>query len=237
MNYNGYEKYFENRNVTPGIYENYRLPKYIRKVLPADKSSNILDIGCGFGQMLLELEKAGFENLKGVDIGDEAVTYCGDKGLDVIKINCLRDFCRNHDGNKFDFIIAGHLLEHLEKSGIIETLRLIKDRLLQPGGEMLIMVPNAQSNTGCYWAYEDFTHNMLFTTGSIYFVLKSAGFKTVEFLDPDGLEDANPLVKFIKKILLEIYKGKVNFWNRVTGSSFHIQSPQIFTYELKVLAR
>ncbi len=130
-----------------------------------------------------------------------------------------------------------HVLEHLEKSTIIRTLQSIKQYLLKPEASLVVMVPNAQSNIGCYWAYEDFTHNTIFTAGSLCFVLKSAGFESIEFLDPDGLEASGPIVKWLKRFLLFAYKANSNFWNRVTSSSFHRPSPQIFTYELKALAK
>lgn len=43
------------------------------------------------------------------------------------------------------------------------------------------MMPNAQSNTDCYWAYEDFTHYTLFIAGSLLYVLREAGFTNIEF--------------------------------------------------------
>ena len=129
-----------------------------------------------------------------------------------------------------------HVLEHLEKESIIEILSKIKEHLLDKDGKLLITVPNAQSNTGCYWAYEDFTHNTLFTAGSIDFVLKSAGFSNISFLDIDGTAGYPLYKKNIKKLFLWLYKKKINFWNRITSSSFHKPSIQIYTYELKVLA-
>ena len=45
------------------------------------------------------------------------------------------------------------------------------------------MVPNAQAITGAYWRYEDFTHEQLFTTGSLYYVLLDNGFDEIKFLD------------------------------------------------------
>lgn len=87
------------------------------------------------------------------------------------------------------------------------------------------------------WAYEDFTHNTIFTAGSLCFVLKSAGFESIEFLDPDGLESSRPIVKWLRKFFMFVHKANIIFWNRVTNSSFHCPSPQIFTYELKALAK
>lgn len=109
---------------------------------------------------------------------------------------------------------------------------------MKPGGGLIVMVPNAQSNTGCYWAYEDFTHHTMFTSGSLYYVLRSAGFSDVEFLDVDAIGEVSGFFKkLIKKALLNIYRANYVFWNRVTSSSIHKPSPMIFGYEIKALAR
>lgn len=116
-------------------------------------------------------------------------------------------------------------------------LQYFKNSILNKNGQIYISVPNAQSNTGCYWAYEDFTHETLYTSGSLFYVLKMAGFNQIEFLDIDGLENTKGIKKAIKKVLLEIYKQNIKFWNKITSSSFHQPSPQCFCYEIKVLAK
>jgi hypothetical protein len=68
-------------------------------------------------------------------------------------------------------------------------------------------------------------------------VLKRAGFEHVEFIDPLGMAHSHAVMKMIKRLLIPLYKAKIAFWNRITNSSFHRPSPQIFTYELKALAR
>lgn len=234
-----YAHYFKNRSLTPDTYRDYRIPSHIEAVLPADKSANILDIGCGFGQILSALQKMNYVNAAGIDISDEAVAFCLKNNLKVIKIDNIINFClsRTQGSDKYDFIIMSHVLEHLQKEDIIETLRLIKMLLMNPGASLLIMVPNAQSNTGCYWAYEDFTHQTLFTAGSLSFVLKSAAYESIEFLDPDGTSVSRPMIKLAKKALLFVYKLNISFWNLVTNSAYHQPSPKIFTYELKALAK
>lgn len=229
------DAYFRHRQISETTYEQYRLPVYLRSCLP-DKNTRILDIGCGFGQMLSALQREGFTHLSGIDILPEAVTHCREKNLNVQLITDLAEFASAQSPG-YDVIVMSHVLEHLPKEAIISTLRLIRMNLLQPGGGLLVMVPNAQSNTGCYWAYEDFTHTTIFTAGSIYYVLKSAGFREVEFVDPLGTAGCRPLAGAVKRVLISLYRAKTSFWNKVTGSSFHRPSPQIFTYELKVLAR
>ncbi len=100
----------------------------------------------------------------------------------------------------------------------------------------MVAVPNAQANTGAYWAYEDWTHTTIFTTGSLYYVLKAAGFNNIEFLDIDCSMGSPLIKKIIRKALLKLYKLNLSFWNKVTCSSFHKTSPQVFSYEIKAKA-
>jgi 2-polyprenyl-3-methyl-5-hydroxy-6-metoxy-1,4-benzoquinol methylase len=229
-----YFSYFKYRNINPEFYSGYKLPKYLIKVLPANKNSNILDIGCGFGMSLSSLKILGYKRLKGIDSSDEAIKFCIEKELNVEKTDIM-DYCL-YSKEKYDFIIMSHVLEHIKKTEIIETLETIRSNLLNDNGYLCIMVPNAQSNTGSYWAYEDFTHQTLFTTGSIIYVLKAAGFNFIKFIDPKGIEDSSFIIKILKVTFLQLYKLIKYFWNKVTSSSYHKPSPIIFTYELKVLA-
>jgi SAM-dependent methyltransferase len=230
------DDYFRLRNISEAFYDQYRMPTYLQNILPSDKCSRILDIGCGYGQLLRELERRGYANVYGIDVSRQAVESCAEQSLNAQLISSLQLFCVN-SGAKYNFIVLSHVLEHLDKAEIIPVIELIKVHLLESDGSMVVMVPNAQSNTGCYWAYEDFTHRTLFTAGSLYYVLKAAGFSEISFIDPDGLEGVNPFIWSLKKILLSAYKANYYFWNRVTGSSFHLPSPQIFTYELKALVK
>ena len=229
--------YFKNRNIAPEFYKDFIIPPYLLKILLRDLNTKVLDIGCGFGQMLSALQKLGYKKLVGIVIAEEAVSFCIDQGFKVIKIKDIIDYATSSFAEKFDFIIMSHVLEHIEKSKIIKSLAVIRENLLAKNGQMVIMVPNAQADTGCYWAYEDFTHTTLFTAGSLYYVVKAAGFETITLLDPDCTEGLPPIKKWVKKFLLKIFILRKNFWHRVTSSSYHQPSRQVFSYELKVLAK
>ena len=43
----------------------------IKRHVPANKNSNILDLGCGYGALLYFLSEAGYQNLHGVDASAE----------------------------------------------------------------------------------------------------------------------------------------------------------------------
>lgn len=230
-----YENYFSNRGVTAETYQSYTLPTYLRNALPLDKASKILDIGCGYGQTLNALKQNGYSNLKGIELIQDAATYCQTVlGLDV---GCTGDIIgySNLNPTSFDCIIMSHVLEHLPKTETIATLQAIK-KMLKPGGYLLLMVPNGQSPTHSYWMWEDFTHYTLFTTGSIGHVLKVAGFKQCEFLDPYDLEDKPLITRLIKRFFQYIYRINKAFWNSVNSSGYHYSSKVIYTWELKVKA-
>lgn len=124
------DNYFEYRNITPSFYANCKLPLWIKKEI-LNRDSKILDFGCGFGQIISSLIDNGYKEVYGVDINDSAISYCISKGFNVKKINA--DYLNNPFGFKFDFIVILHVLEHMPKDRIIETLVSIK-RLLLKGG-------------------------------------------------------------------------------------------------------
>lgn len=229
------KKYFSNRNVEENYMSNYVIPPSLLSVLPKDKNAAILDIGCGFGYILNILKLSGYNNLGGIDISEEAVSVCKKNGLNVEQVTSLDDFFRNNN-KKYDFILMTHVIEHIPKDKIIETLKQIKSALTE-NGTLYLSTPNAQSNTGSYWMFEDFTHTTIFTSGSIIYVLKSAGFDEINFVDPHDLMRHTFLAQILKKFLLSLYKLNKKFWNKVTASSYHKPSPEIYAFEIKVIAK
>lgn len=155
-------------------------------------------------------------------------------GIECTLVEDIFDF---KPQEKFDLIITTHVLEHLPKELVIPVLKHFRENLLAQDGKLFAAVPNAQSHTSCYWAYEDWTHNTLFTAGSLLYVLKMAGFKSVEIVDKDALAGSKGYKRFIRKIFLKYYALRIKFWNKITNSSFHAPSPQVFSYELKALAQ
>ena len=225
--------YFNHRNISEKNYKSLKVPLWIENEIRT-KDLKILDYGCGFGQTLKKLKHNNYKNIYGADINSQAIESCTSNNLTVKKLNL--ENLKNPYDFKFDVIILSHIIEHIKKNEIINTLALIKDKFLSEKGKLLIAVPNAQSNTDSYWAYEDWTHSTLFTSGSIYYVLKEAGFDKIDFLDIDCTLGNSKIKSIFRKFFLKLYVLNKNFWNKVTNSAYHQQSPQIFSYEIKVKA-
>jgi 2-polyprenyl-3-methyl-5-hydroxy-6-metoxy-1,4-benzoquinol methylase len=121
----------------------------LRRFLPA-KDEAVLELGCGSGHLLRRLRAAGFTNLHGVDrnpaLGESlhrsgiGFTACDlDEGLAVT--------------GRYHTIVMIYLLEHLaDPEGLLRACA----KLLVPGGQLLVLTPNAASVGhrlfGRYWA-------------------------------------------------------------------------------------
>lgn len=229
-----WRNYFGDRGLDSEHYRDFQIPPFACAVLPKDKGSAILDYGCGLGQWMVALREKGYQNVEGVDLSEEGVRQGKQRDLRVRQIRSVRDLARG--GRRFDLVLMNHVLEHLPKEEVIECLRILRLRVLKPKGALLLTVPNGQSATGAYWAFEDFTHETLFTSGSIAQVLRAAGFERIEFLDPDNIQSTRPWLRPLRAFLLGAYKRRVAFRNWVTHSSFHAGSRPIFGFEIRVLA-
>ncbi len=229
-----YSNYFEFRGVDPTTYLNYTLPTYLQKELPNAKDAPILDLGCGFGQMLHAITRKGYTKLTGIDINDEAVAFCKSIDLSVKKVEDLNSFA-SENPNKYEIILMSHVLEHIPKGETLSTLKLIFS-MLKPGGKFLVMVPNGQAPNHSYWMWEDFTHYTLYTSGSLHYVLSASGFKEITFLDPHDLLDKSGLKRIFKRFFQYLFRFFTNFWNSVNSSGYHFASPVIYTWELKAKA-
>lgn len=112
----------------------------------------LLDIGCGDGGFLRQLDPHSFDAF-GLEPVEEAVERAKQAGLQVFKGNILKDAL---PPESYDVVTLWHVFEHIKEPK--EALRRIHT-LLKPGGILVMAMPNVNSLAcrlgGKYWFHLD----------------------------------------------------------------------------------
>lgn len=99
----------------------------------------ILDIGCGTGIDILNIKKVVKNcELSGVETYPTYVKGLKEKGINVVSVNVECEELPFPDAS-FDVIIANQILEHTKE---IFWITSEVSRILKPGGEFIVGVPN-----------------------------------------------------------------------------------------------
>jgi len=192
MNYRNiiYEKYpqFKGCKEANFLQTTEQLAKYLAillgGILPPDKGTLCLDCGCGNGAFLFMLKSLGYENILGVDLSPGQIVSAKKLSLPVEEGDIF-NFLRSKE-NSFGLISALDLVEHLTKEEIFDLLALIKKALI-PGGIFLGRTPNGASPLAGSILWGDFTHETVFTPGSMNQVLLASGFQELSFFEQKPL--------------------------------------------------
>ena len=104
--------------------------------LGVGEGRRLLEVGCGSGARLADLERAGWI-VEGQDIDEAAVATARSRGLHVHagKVEELVDL----PAATYDVILMSHVLEHLHRP--VDVLRRCRS-LLRPGGRLVLSTPN-----------------------------------------------------------------------------------------------
>jgi len=165
-------------------------PAIIRLVPP---NSDVLDCGCGRGGLLAYLRDKKNCRVKGLDLSDDAIRICREKGIEVIKCDLDEDTVPG----TYDVIILSSTLESLIDP--VSVLKKLRDNLNE-NGCLVVGVPNFShllariqffigKNVKVFgnskedrkfgiWGYDDIH---FFNKPTLSHVLAMAGYKPVEW--------------------------------------------------------
>lgn len=137
--------------------------------------SAILDVGCGSGSLLRQMQRDGFSDLLGIDPFLEQELDYGN-GLRILK--------RHIDAldRRFDFIMLNHSFEHMpDPRHALQQLR----NALKDQGTLLLRLPVADSHArrkyGIHWvAWDAPRHLFLHTVRSMHLLAQQTGFDVVD---------------------------------------------------------
>lgn len=138
----------------------------------------VVDIGCGRGEFLEIMQENNIPAV-GVDTYKPFADYCLEKGFSAVCMDGI-EYLSNEQG--FDGIFAGQVIEHLTIGQIVSLIDTAYNKL--PDGGVLIMeTPNPRSLSIYVNAFFiDPSHVKPVHPETIRYLLKNAGFKTVDIL-------------------------------------------------------
>lgn len=150
------------------------------KIFPVNlEKKKVLDIGCGYGEILYVLKKKYKCEVEGIEASGEAADL-GSKIFSIpIHPTLLEEFVPK---KKFDIVWCSHVLEHTSNPS--EFLKKITS-LLKDQGYLYIEVPNILEPSGGFsldmFLYKE--HLQTFSVYDLYLILERNGFAVAGYSD------------------------------------------------------
>jgi SAM-dependent methyltransferase len=160
-----------------------RIRTIISRFEPFRQSGNLLDVGCGAGDILSVATNQGW-NAFGLESSGAAVTLARSKGLSVEE----GDFLSLPLPSGFDVIVMSELIEHLTDPA--SFLRRAFE-ILRPGGLLYVTTPNGRSLSrwimGLDWSViSPPEHIQLFNVSCLFKSLRRCGYRGIK-VETSGL--------------------------------------------------
>jgi len=144
----------------------------------------VLDLGCGRGELLEALQRAGIA-ARGIDGDPAMVAACRRRGL-AAEVGELPEALLAMGEGSVGAVCAIHVLEHLPAAGWMAVVDAAR-RVLRPGGLLVVECPNPDTlrvGAGLFWS--DPTHRTPIHPRALELVVRAVGFEIeeVRFLRP-----------------------------------------------------
>lgn len=141
------------------------------------KKGKLLDIGCAAGFFLKTAESRGWDTY-GIDLLPDYIDFAKQE-LHLKNVYC--DILENikFPQDSFDVVTLWDLIEHLRRP--LDTLREV-NRILRPGGKLVIWTPNVKNavfQKAAWYGYTIPLHFYFFSSSSLSGLLNQSGFSVV----------------------------------------------------------
>ena len=136
-----YDRYYSEMSKYEMAYVNNETSLFIERAawigtLIHNKDASIIDVGCGNGQLLLELRKLGFSNLTALDPSPKCIEDIRQRRFNGI-VGSILDISPSI---RYDAVVLSGVLEHIfDVAKVLQTLKL----WTKSDGLLLIFVPDA----------------------------------------------------------------------------------------------
>jgi 2-polyprenyl-3-methyl-5-hydroxy-6-metoxy-1,4-benzoquinol methylase len=175
---------FENRFRGSEALISRRLQDYVPLFA---SSSNVLDVGCGRGELLALLKTQGIA-ARGIDTNGAMVARCRERGLDAEQADAITYLEHQADGS-LGGLTAIQVVEHLQPADLLRFLRLAYDKL-RPGAPMVLETINVACWAAFFDAYiRDLTHARPLHPSTLEYYVRASGFSNVDVQFREPVDD------------------------------------------------
>ncbi len=99
------------------------------------KDSRVLDLGCGDGELLYDLARVKKVKAEGVELNEENIYSCVEKGLSVYHRD-IENGLKDYPDNAFDYVILNQIIQE------IRNMEFLLNETLRVGKKVIIGFPN-----------------------------------------------------------------------------------------------
>jgi O-antigen chain-terminating methyltransferase len=167
-----------------------RVEEYVTLFAPA---SDVLDVGCGRGE-LLEALRAHGHRARGIDVNAAMVERCRSRGLDVVQADALTGLQQLQDGS-LGGLIAIQVVEHFEPAYLIRFLETAYHKM-RTGAPLVLET----INPACWMAFfetylRDLTHQRPLHPDTLKYLVEASGFSRADVQFRRPVRDVDRLVR------------------------------------------
>jgi 2-polyprenyl-3-methyl-5-hydroxy-6-metoxy-1,4-benzoquinol methylase len=225
-NYNNHLKNaYNNSTFTRKVnYIKYNFGEIISNL---SNNNEVLEVGPGMGEMVSYLNKLGIFNIDVVD-NDQGILKLIENKFKIRNVYLASNILKISKKLKiYDFIVLIQVLEHLPLEKQPEILQTLYSHLKR-GGDLIIVVPNANNPLGLAERYGDLQHTVSYTEQSLKDLIDRAGIKRCK-LEISGFRippyDIVNLIRIVFQKLLHLLLLLVMIVNG--GTFFKTMTPNI----------
>jgi 2-polyprenyl-3-methyl-5-hydroxy-6-metoxy-1,4-benzoquinol methylase len=142
------------------------------------KGKKVVDLGCGRGEFL-ELLKSKWIDSEGIDVNEQMVSICQDKGLTCRKGDILEKLAEYENG-ELGGIFSSQVIEHLSPLYLKRVLEVAFVKL-EPSAPVVLETINPTSVFALVQIYHlDISHKQPIHPQALKYLLESSGFEDVK---------------------------------------------------------